>query len=107
MLGYPENGPFTVRSARVRSQTTAGGSDIYGNGGLSRSIYAIRAIVRSGNSGGPLLAPNGTRPRHGVRHRARLAPTPASRSPTTRSAATPKQGRNATATVATDGCTPD
>jgi S1-C subfamily serine protease len=59
VLGYPENGPFTVKTARVRSRTTANGSDIYGNGGLTRSIYAIRSVVRSGNSGGPLLANNG------------------------------------------------
>jgi S1-C subfamily serine protease len=60
VLGYPENGPFTVRSARVRAKSTVGGTDIYGNGGVQRSIYSIRAVVRSGNSGGPLLADDGT-----------------------------------------------
>jgi S1-C subfamily serine protease len=60
VLGYPENGPFTVRSARVRSMGTVGGSDIYGHGSVRRSIYSIRAVVRSGNSGGPLLDPDGT-----------------------------------------------
>jgi S1-C subfamily serine protease len=60
VLGYPENGPFTVRSARVRSKTTVQGTDIYGNGNVHRSIYSIRSVVRSGNSGGPLLAANGT-----------------------------------------------
>jgi S1-C subfamily serine protease len=60
VLGYPENGPFTVRSARVRSKTTVGGTDIYGGSSVRRSIYSIRAIVRSGNSGGPLLAEDGT-----------------------------------------------
>jgi S1-C subfamily serine protease len=60
VLGYPENGPFTVRSARVRSRTTVGGTDIYGNNDIHRSIYSIRAVVRSGNSGGPLLADDGT-----------------------------------------------
>jgi S1-C subfamily serine protease len=60
VLGYPENGPFTVRSARVRSKTTVGGTNIYGNNNVRRSIYAIRAVVRSGNSGGPLLAEDGT-----------------------------------------------
>jgi S1-C subfamily serine protease len=60
VLGYPENGPFTVRSARVRSLTTVQGTDIYGHGRVRRSIYSIRAVVRSGNSGGPLLAENGT-----------------------------------------------
>jgi S1-C subfamily serine protease len=59
VLGYPENGPFTVRTARVRSKGTVGGTDIYGHDSVHRSIYAIRAVVRSGNSGGPLLADNG------------------------------------------------
>jgi S1-C subfamily serine protease len=60
VLGYPENGPFTVRSARVRSKTTVGGTDIYGKNSVRRSIYAIRAVVRSGNSGGPLIADDGS-----------------------------------------------
>ncbi|MGI8762281.1 MAG: MarP family serine protease [Jatrophihabitantaceae bacterium] len=60
VLGYPQDGPFTVRAARVRSRTTVQGSDIYGNGTVRREIYAIRAVVRSGNSGGPLLADDGT-----------------------------------------------
>jgi S1-C subfamily serine protease len=60
VLGYPENGPFTVRSARVRSKGTVGGTDIYGHHSVQRSIYTIRGIVRSGNSGGPLLADDGT-----------------------------------------------
>jgi len=60
VLGYPHDGPFTVGSARVRSQDTVSGSDIYGNGTVHRSIYSVYAVVRSGNSGGPLLAANGT-----------------------------------------------
>jgi S1-C subfamily serine protease len=60
VLGYPEDGPFAVRTARVRSRTTVGGNDIYGNRGVQREIYSLRAVVRSGNSGGPLLADDGT-----------------------------------------------
>jgi S1-C subfamily serine protease len=60
VIGYPEDGPFTVRSARVRGKTTVRGNDIYGHGNITRSIYSIRATVREGNSGGPLLAPDGT-----------------------------------------------
>jgi S1-C subfamily serine protease len=59
VLGYPENGPYTVRSARVRGESTVRGSDIYGRGSVDRTIYSIRSVVRSGNSGGPLLAYNG------------------------------------------------
>jgi S1-C subfamily serine protease len=60
VLGYPEDGPFTVKAARVRSRQTIVGNDIYGNQRVRRDIYSIRAVVRSGNSGGPLLADNGT-----------------------------------------------
>jgi S1-C subfamily serine protease len=59
VLGYPENGPYTAVPARVRGASTVRGSDIYGNGSVIRTIYSIRAVVRSGNSGGPLLAYNG------------------------------------------------
>jgi S1-C subfamily serine protease len=60
VVGYPENGPFTVRSARVRSKDTVGGTDIYGRNSIQRNIYSIRAVVRAGNSGGPLLAYDGS-----------------------------------------------
>jgi S1-C subfamily serine protease len=60
VVGYPENGPYTVRSARVRAKQTVGGTDIYGHNSVRRSIYSIRSVVRAGNSGGPLLAYNGT-----------------------------------------------
>ncbi len=55
VVGYPEDGGYTVRAARVRSRTTVRGTNIYGHGDVTRSIYSVRAVVRSGNSGGPLL----------------------------------------------------
>ena len=60
VLGYPEDGPFTSRSARIRTRTTVTGSDIYGNGSVRREIYSVRAVIRSGNSGGPLIADDGS-----------------------------------------------
>ena len=36
------------------------GPDIYDDGKVTREIYTIRALVRSGNSGGPLVAPDGS-----------------------------------------------
>lgn len=60
VLGYPQDGPFNVRAARVRSRSTVSGSDIYGKGNVQREIYSLRAIIRSGNSGGPLMADDGT-----------------------------------------------
>jgi S1-C subfamily serine protease len=59
VLGYPEDGPFNVQSARIRTRTTVSGNDIYGNSQVDREIYSLRATVRSGNSGGPLIAEDG------------------------------------------------
>jgi S1-C subfamily serine protease len=59
VLGYPENGPFTAVAARVRSVEEARGPDIYQSQQVTRQIYALYAIVRPGNSGGPLLTPGG------------------------------------------------
>jgi S1-C subfamily serine protease len=59
VVGYPENGPFRADPARVGSQWAASGPNIYRTGTVTREIYAVRATVQPGNSGGPLLAKNG------------------------------------------------
>jgi S1-C subfamily serine protease len=59
VLGFPEDGPFDVRAARIRDLGEISGQDIYGRGNITRQIYSIRSIVRSGNSGGPLISPAG------------------------------------------------
>lgn len=59
VVGYPEDGPFDVRPARVRSTIPARGKDIYNRRQVEREIYALRALVRQGNSGGPLVDPRG------------------------------------------------
>ena len=59
VVGYPENGPFRADPARVGSQWAASGPNIYRTGTVTREIYAVRATVEPGNSGGPLLAKNG------------------------------------------------
>jgi S1-C subfamily serine protease len=38
----------------------ARGEDIYGQPGVARQVYSLYAEVEPGNSGGPLLAVNGT-----------------------------------------------
>lgn len=60
VLGYPEDGPFDVRPARVRDRELISGRDIYGQVSVDRDIYTIRSVVRSGNSGGPLIATDGS-----------------------------------------------
>jgi S1-C subfamily serine protease len=59
VVGYPEDGPFDAVAARVRSVQNASGPDIYQNRQVTRQIYSLFAIVRPGNSGGPLLTPSG------------------------------------------------
>ena len=60
VAGYPLNKHFSTVPARVSGEASAGGPDIYRTGNVTRDIYEIRALVEPGNSGGPLLAPNGT-----------------------------------------------
>ena len=59
VLGYPEGGPFTVDGAGVMALFEAQGRDIYGRGLTVRNVYEIDALVRPGNSGGPLVLPDG------------------------------------------------
>ncbi|RPE41936.1 colicin V production protein [Streptomyces sp. Ag109_O5-1] len=59
VAGFPENGSYDVRAARVRGRITANGPDIYHRGTVRRDVYSLYATVRQGNSGGPLLTPQG------------------------------------------------
>ncbi|MHB8452673.1 MAG: MarP family serine protease, partial [Mycobacteriales bacterium] len=59
VAGYPEDGPFNAVPARVRVREEVRGPDIYQNRQVTRQVYALRATVQPGNSGGPLLSPSG------------------------------------------------
>ncbi|MFG2573222.1 MarP family serine protease [Streptomyces sp. NPDC048481] len=59
VAGFPENGSYDVRAARVRGRITANGPDIYHRGTVRRDVYSLYATVRQGNSGGPLLTADG------------------------------------------------
>ncbi|MFI9822264.1 MarP family serine protease [Streptomyces sp. NPDC052013] len=59
VAGFPENGAYDVRAARVRGRITANGADIYHRGTVRRDVYSLYANVRQGNSGGPLLSTDG------------------------------------------------
>jgi S1-C subfamily serine protease len=59
VLGYPLGGPFTVSAGRVRSVTELTGPDIYQSTTVQRQVYLLRALVRPGNSGGPVLDADG------------------------------------------------
>jgi S1-C subfamily serine protease len=59
VLGYPLDGPYDAEPSRVRDVRPISGPDIYNDHTVTRDIYTIRGLVRSGNSGGPLIASDG------------------------------------------------
>ena len=59
VLGFPENGPFTVAPARLGPTTTVLSEDAYGRGPVNRRMTSFRGTVRSGNSGGPVVDADG------------------------------------------------
>jgi S1-C subfamily serine protease len=59
VLGYPQDGPYNVQAARIRGEQRLRSPDIYGDGTVLREVFSIRALVRPGNSGGPLVSSTG------------------------------------------------
>jgi S1-C subfamily serine protease len=59
VLGYPENGPYALSPARIGDTRSVISEDSYGAGPIRRSIAFLRGTVRSGNSGGPIVDPQG------------------------------------------------
>jgi Trypsin-like peptidase domain/Colicin V production protein len=59
ILGFPENGPYDVRPGRLGQTSTVISQDAYGRGQVRRTITALRGLVRSGNSGGPMVDASG------------------------------------------------
>jgi S1-C subfamily serine protease len=59
ILGFPENGPYDVRPARLGQTETVLSQDAYGRGPVERPITSVRGRVRSGNSGGPVVDTQG------------------------------------------------
>jgi len=61
VAGYPLDATnLHLVPARIGAVQDAQGPNIYETSTVTRQIYEIRAVVRSGNSGGPLLSPEGT-----------------------------------------------
>ena len=59
-LGYPEGGRLRGSSAAILRSLEARGFDIYGEQAVNRSMYEIQSEIISGNSGGPIVLPDGT-----------------------------------------------
>lgn len=60
VLGYPGGGPLEAGGAQVIDHFIARGRDIYNQNITERQVYSIAAKVIPGNSGGPLIADDGT-----------------------------------------------
>jgi S1-C subfamily serine protease len=60
VAGFPGGGPYQLDPARIREEIDARGHDIYGGEQVTRQVYSLYGTVMPGNSGGPLLAPDGT-----------------------------------------------
>ncbi|MDQ6841025.1 MAG: trypsin-like peptidase domain-containing protein, partial [Actinomycetota bacterium] len=55
ILGYPLDGDFRPRAARLGQTQLLSSEDAYGNGPVLRSIVSLRGLVQPGNSGGPVV----------------------------------------------------
>ncbi|MGZ5422847.1 MAG: trypsin-like peptidase domain-containing protein, partial [Aeromicrobium sp.] len=104
VLGFPENGPFDARAARIRMEQRLRSPDIYNKGQVVRQTFSIRSLVRSGNSGGPLVSEDGKV--LGVIFAASITDSSTGYALTSRQVrADARLGRNATTEVSTGSCT--
>jgi S1-C subfamily serine protease len=61
VAGYPLDAQYLQAvPARIGVVQNVQGLNIYQDSTVTRQIYEIRAVVKSGNSGGPLISPAGT-----------------------------------------------
>ncbi len=60
IMGHPGGGPLYVGAARVRDRGEISGPDFRNTKTVVRDVYALFGTVRSGNSGGPLFATDGS-----------------------------------------------
>ncbi len=59
IAGFPGGGALAASAGRIRAVLSTRGTDIYGDGVTTREVYSVRGTIRPGNSGGPLLSPDG------------------------------------------------
>src|SRR5690606_33367785 len=60
VTSFRPSAPFTANAARIRERVNIAGPDIYSYRRVERESYILRGTVVKGNSGGPLISPNGT-----------------------------------------------
>jgi S1-C subfamily serine protease len=59
VLGYPQDGPYDVQPARIRSEQRLRSPNIYGDGAVIREVFSLRGRILPGNSGGPIVSSAG------------------------------------------------
>jgi S1-C subfamily serine protease len=59
ILGFPRNGPYDARPARLAATDEVISQDAYGRGPVTRQILTVRGNIRPGNSGGPVVDTRG------------------------------------------------
>ncbi len=59
VLGYPQDGPYAVEPARIRSEQRLRSPNIYGDGAVIREVFSLRGRILPGNSGGPIVSSAG------------------------------------------------
>jgi S1-C subfamily serine protease len=59
ILGFPENGPFSIRAGRSGNTQRVISSDAYNRGPVERTVTSFKGFVRPGNSGGPAVNAEG------------------------------------------------
>ena len=60
VAGYPAGGPYSAQAAKIRTSGAISGPNFRDTGTVVRDVYVLKAHVIKGNSGGPLLAPDGS-----------------------------------------------
>jgi S1-C subfamily serine protease len=59
-IGFPGGGREQIIAAAITRSIEAVGRDIYGSSTVAREVIEMQADVRPGDSGGPLMLPDGT-----------------------------------------------
>jgi len=60
VAGHPRGGALTAVPARIGASQAMSFPTIYGTGAVIRHVYPVRADIQPGNSGSPVLAPDGS-----------------------------------------------
>jgi S1-C subfamily serine protease len=60
IVGFPGGEGFRAEPAAVLEAFTAVGRDIYNHGRTERRVYSLKGTVEQGNSGGPVIAADGS-----------------------------------------------